>query len=174
MLRYSEASALIRSHQILRAVPQAACHSSFCDPIASTIRVAVSTAAKPSSAGTSGVRLRPDRVHERIQLRAQRLDVVDLQLLDAHQVREVELRQVLDLARADLRDRVADRVEVFRLARDHAVLLLVIDRHVRVGAEDAELPLGLHRQPRRGDVRDAAVLERQPGVADVLRRRRSR
>jgi hypothetical protein len=56
-----------------------------------------------------GLRLVPHRLDERVQLGPQRLDVVDLQLLDVHELREIDLRQIIDLASADARDRVADR-----------------------------------------------------------------
>ena len=87
-----------------------------------------------------------DRTQERIDLAAERVGLGHLALLEAER-------------RKTIRPRLA--------AADEHPSFAVVDRKVRVGLEDAELPLALEGHAARGDVGDATVGEAQPRVGDV-------
>src|SRR5579859_1935259 len=110
----------------------------------------------------------PDGGDERFELGPKGLDVVDLEFFDVHDLAEVQIRQVGDLTGADFGGGFADRVDVPTAAGDQAVLLLVIERDVGVGAEEAHASLGLEGEARGGHVCYAAVVEGEACIADVL------
>ena len=144
----SSGSTVDRPRRMTASGVQSPTFSASNSGIARTIRSAVSTAARPSSTVTSG---RPPALHGGDEASSSARSGSTSSICNSSTLTrsaKFSSDRSCDLARADLRHRVADGVEVAAAAGDDAVPLLVVQRHVRVAAEDAQPPLGLQRQPR--------------------------
>src|SRR5262249_57635594 len=104
--------------------------------------------------------------HKRLKLSADRLDIFNRKWLDSDQFSIVEMGKVCDLAGADLIGGLANRLEVASAAYQYPLALLIVDRHIGVAAEDAQLPFCLEGKARCCEIGHAAILKAQPGIAD--------
>src|SRR6266545_3338843 len=97
-------------------------------------------------------------VYERLALLANRAD----------EVAQLPLQRLL----ADDRQLASLNLRALPVAAQQPIaldfLLRIVDRHVRVRLEEADLADALLADPARGHVRDAAGRESQPGVRDVV------